>query len=605
MATSEEQAIKDFARRGLWTWLGWVLPAGCVIAYLLSMILGLSGQKALLATAITLPVIVVTVGLAYPYLCLRMLAGRAFRTRAGDRPGARLNRILRLPWRAAAFCNPPTWIVGGSAFSLILMKVWLGMDPLRLALSTIILACFGVVMVVPTGLLFEKLLQPYALEEQKKHPTLAPQGSGPFWPRQAWFLPLTYVSSVLSLLIICGCVVVSKTTGLQSALAEQLGTEQARVLEGTLRNVLLQEFGFTVLGVCALLLVLPAITYWLLARRQAQGTASIGTALEGLATGTVVPPNWVSTDELGDLAAGMNAVLEKLRQLPLHLHNSATRLLSASQHLSTANLDQQQSLARQASALQQAQVTAQEIKQTSMTAADRAESVLSVARRAEELGVHGEVTIGQTLSGLSSILDMVNEMQGKLERLAQSASQIGNITLTVKSMADRSNMLALNAAIEAVRSGEHGKGFGVVAKEIRTLANQSVEATVRIQGVLDEVTRAIQETASMGEKGVRQISTGLDKLQQSGDSLRELSRMTQENAAAVRQIAMAVTQQNQGFQQIFGAIHDLSQNMDSTLVRLQSTQEAAQTLQAVSNQVTEMARQYGVREAPAAASTPE
>ena len=602
MATTEEQAIKEFARRGMWTWLAWALPAGSATAYLLSTTLGLSGQGSLSFTAMAIPPLVLTVGLAYPYLTLRFLASSALSTWPGEPPGARLSRILRLPWKAAFFSTPPAWALGGFLFTFAVQRLVLGMDPVRLVMGTLIPGCLGVVVMAPIGMSFEKLLQPHALAEHKKHSTLLPSGDGMFWPRQAWFLPFTYLASVLSLLIVCGCVVVSKAASLQGALEKTLGTEQARLFAGTMRTVLFSEFGPALLIVCVLVLVMPAISYGMLARRQAQGHASVGTAIQGLASGHVVSPNWVSTDELGDLAAGMNVVLEKLRQLPLHLHGSATRLLSASSNLSTANFEQQQSLSQQAAALQQAQVTAQEIKQTSMTAADRAESVLKVARRAEELGLSGERTIGHTLSGLSAILDMVNDMQGKLERLAQSASQISSITLTVKSMADRSNMLALNAAIEAVRSGEHGKGFGVVAKEIRTLANQSVEATVRIQAVLDDVTRAIQDTANMGEKGVRQLSTGLEQLKLSADSLRELSHMTQENAAAVRQIAMAVTQQNEGFNQIFGAIHDLSRNMDATLVRLESTQEAANMLQAVSNEVTEMARQYGVREAPTAPS---
>jgi methyl-accepting chemotaxis protein len=600
MATTEEQAIKDFARRGMWTWLAWALPAGTATAYLLSTTLGLSGQGALLFTLMAIPLLILTVGLAYPYLCLRLTASSALRSRPGEPPGERLSRLLRLPWKAALVSTLPTWGMGGFLFTFALQQLVLGVDLLRLAMGTLIPACFGVVMMPLVGMSFEKLLRPFALEEHKKHPTLVPSGDGVFWPRQAWFLPFTYVSSVLSLLIISVFVVVSKTASLQSLLEKTLGTEQARLFAGTLRTLLIEEFGPALLIVCALVLIMPAITYGLLARRQALGAVAVKTAIQGLASGHVVSPEWVSTDELGDLAAGMNTVLEKLRQLPQTLHNSATRLLSASNNLSSANLEQHQSLSQQAAALQEAQVTAQEIRQTSMTAADRADSVLKVARRAEELGLSGERNIGQTLSGLSAILDMVNGMQGKLERLAQSASQISTITLTVKSMADRSNMLALNAAIEAVRSGEHGKGFGVVAKEIRMLANQSVEATVRIQGVLDEVTQAIQDTANIGEKGMRQLSTGLEQLKVSGDSLRQLSHMTQENSAAVRQIAMAVTQQNQGFSQIFGAIHDLSRNMDATMRRLQSTQEAAQLLQAVSSEVGEMARQYGVREAPSA-----
>ncbi|HSP80977.1 MAG TPA: methyl-accepting chemotaxis protein, partial [Myxococcaceae bacterium] len=334
------------------------------------------------------------------------------------------------------------------------------------------------------------------------------------------------------------------------------------------------------------------LTYWMLARRQAEGAQAVQAAIEGLASGRVVAPAWVSTDEMGDLASGMNRVLERLRQLPRMLQGSASRLLSASIHLSMANESQQQSLSRQAAALQEAQVTSAEIKQTSEMASERAEMVLRVAERAEQLGQNGEAAIEQTLAGMASIREVVEEIQRKLARLERSATQIGSITQTVKSLADRSNMLAVNAAIEAVRSGEHGKGFAVLAREVRALANQSIAATGRIGEVLDEVSLAVQDATSMGDQGAQQISNGLDRLRVSGESLRELSRIAQENMAAVKQIAAAVTQQNTGLSQIFTAIGDLAENMDETLGRLEATQEAAVTLQTVSNEVTEMAEEF-------------
>jgi methyl-accepting chemotaxis protein len=344
--------------------------------------------------------------------------------------------------------------------------------------------------------------------------------------------------------------------------------------------------------VCLLVLVLPTLTYGLLARRQAHSAEAVGKAIEGLANGRVVSPEWVSTDEIGDLSSGMNMVLARLRQLPQRLQDSATRLLSAGEYLSTANLEQQEGLTHQAAALQEAQVTAQEIKQTSVMAAERAEEVLKGAGRSETLGRLGESAIEESMAGLASIQEVVDNLLAQLQKLQQRASQIGGITETVKTLADRSNILALNAAIESVRSGEHGKGFGVVAREIRTLANQSSDAAGRINTILDEVTQAIRDAADIGEQGSRQLENGLRQMRTSSESLRELSQLAQHNSAAVRQIAAAVTQQNAGITQVFKAIDELSRNMGDTLNRLTSTQEAASTLKVVSAEVDQLARQF-------------
>jgi methyl-accepting chemotaxis protein len=288
----------------------------------------------------------------------------------------------------------------------------------------------------------------------------------------------------------------------------------------------------------------------------------------------------------------MNAVLARLRQLPLALHASATKLSEAGVHLRSANDEQQKSLTRQAAALHEAQVTSEEIKRTSLMAANRADAVLQVARRAEELGQKGEMAVEQSVTGLAEIRRTVDGIQERLVKLAESTTKIGEITETVKDLADQSHLLAVNAAIEAARSGEAGKGFAVVAKEIRGLADQSIQATKRIRGILQEISKGIRDAAMMGEQGVRTIAVGLDQMKASGDSLRELSRISQENSSAARQIAAAVTQQNAGFSQIFVAIGDLSQIMESTLRRLESTQEATGTLVNVSTEVGKMAKQF-------------
>lgn len=593
MAVTETQAIRDFANRGTWICLKWGLPTSGVTALLIGTALGLSNWNGLVATALFLPPTVLVVGALYPYLCLRLLAGWALRHRPGDAPGARLNRILELPWRGTAFTMVPIWLVGGFFFSFAIVN-WFDKELFYLLVGTLITGCFGVVLAAPVGLDLEKLVLPHALEEQRQHLTVTRQ-TGLFRPRQSWFLPFTYATSILALLVMSMSVVAGKLYRFHDTLRQQL-SEEAQRFAGELQTVvndsLVRELGMELACVCLLVLVLPTLTYGLLARRQAHSAEAVGKAIEGLANGRVVSPEWASTDEIGDLSSGMNTVLARLRQLPQRLQDSATRLLSAGEDLSTANREQQEGLSLQAAALQEAQVTAQEIKQTSVMAAERAEEVLKVTGRSETLGRLGESAIEESMTGLSSIQEVVGNLLEHLQKLQQRASQIGGITETVKTLADRSNILALNAAIESVRSGEHGKGFGVVAREIRTLANQSSDAAGRINTILDEVTQAIREAADIGEQGSRQLENGLRQMRTSSESLRELSQLAQNNSAAVRQIAAAVTQQNAGITQVFKAIDELSRNMGDTLNRLTSTQEAASTLKVVSEEVGQLARQF-------------
>lgn len=594
--TNDDQLIRDFAKRGSLLFLMWVLAPILICAYLIAMALGVPSEKAFSTVMVVMLPITAVTCLAYPYFALRYLASRTLRHLPEDTPGDRLRRILRLPWRSSFFISSVAWTLGGLGFALIIsLSSDYEKGPLRVLLGTLIAFCFGAVVAFPYGITLEKLCLPQAMEERKAHQSLMLQGSGVFWPRQTWFLPFSFLASIIATLMLCSCVVVVKLLEVRDSLRAELlavGAPEEKIQ--ALGGSLFTDLALVLPWIAVLALILPTITAWMLARRQAQGATAVGKAIEGLAAGRISSPEWVSTDEIGDLAFALNSVLSKLRQIPETLASSASRLMAAGKELSEANSEQQQSLNQQAAAIQETQVTSQEIKHTSQMTSERAESMLRVARRAEELGHEGEAAIEQSMQGLSTIQGFVDAMQVKLNRLAESATQIGEITEAVKDMADQSNLLAVNAAIEAARAGDNGKGFAVLAREIRALADQSVKSTTRIRTILGEVIGAIRAAATMVEQGSRDIQGGLERMRASSNSLRELSRLSQENSSAMRQIVAAVNQQNAGISQIFSAIADLSQIMDGTLRRLESTQQATGTLEVVSTEVSEMARQFTV-----------
>src|SRR6266404_3174805 len=186
----------------------------------------------------------------------------------------------------------------------------------------------------------------------------------------------------------------------------------------------------------------------------------------------------------------------------------------------------------------------------------------------------------------------VAAMAEKMAALSEASGQIGRITDTVKDLADQSNMLALNAAIEAVRSGEHGKGFAVVAREIRSLADQSIQATVRVREIPLDITASIDETAKISATGRKRTETGLAEMRASGETLRALSSMVKDTSDAVRQITASVSQQNAGISQIFTAVTDLSDGMRDTTRRLETTGDALDRLRNVSDRGSGIIRTY-------------
>jgi methyl-accepting chemotaxis protein len=577
--------------------LAWMFPCSWIAAYLVGIALGLDTDTTIKAVVTVLPPVLVTGGFFLPYFCLRALYRRALSDLPGDKPGDRLKRLMKLPYRAGFVSLQLPYLYGGVFFTSGVC-VFFGPSNWLILLGVLIGLCFGVLLSFPVANKVEEWIQPLALKEQDRLVSYRPKDYGFFWPRQNWYLPYVFASSLLSAIILGGSMVVVTTLKLQSSTEKALnekGLAAAATAVSDFSQSLLSELAPQLAGFGIFLLGVPTATAWMLARRQSRAAAKVQQAVEGLAMGRASPPGWISTDEIGDLAVGMYAVLERLKEIPAALKTSAEQLLIAGSTLSASNEEQSQSLSQQAAALHEAQVTSQEIQQTSLVAAERAESVLKAAARVETLGQQGEKAMEQSLAGLSAIRDFVDRIRERVTRLEHSAQQIGGITASVKDLADQSNMLALNAAIEAVRSGEHGKGFSVVAREIRSLSDQSIQATNSIRQVLEEITNAIRETATMSEVGARQVEAGFEQVKTSGTSLTELSALMRENSASVRQISAAVGQQHAGISQIFSAIKDLSRGMDDTMRRLNATQEAAQMLQTATRRVEEVAQSYQIQ----------
>jgi methyl-accepting chemotaxis protein len=299
-----------------------------------------------------------------------------------------------------------------------------------------------------------------------------------------------------------------------------------------------------------------------------------------------------SRDEIGELASSFRLMMGRLREVLLALRASSEQLESAASQLSEEAAMQNRTLSRQASALYETQVTAEQLQRASRLASQRARAVLESAERADSLGRAGEEALESSVGGFTTIRHQVEQITRTSQELQQRTAQIGGITNTVKDLADQSNMLALNAAIEAARSGEHGKGFAVVAREIRFLADQSAAATARVQEILNDIRRAILATVRTSESGVQEVEGGLTQVRATGESLDALASLVHDNRLAVQEIADTVSQQDAGIAQLFAALRDLSALSQETVTRLSATEQSAARLSEASRQVSDIVRQY-------------
>ncbi len=557
--------------------------------YLVILIADISSEQLMTALA-AVPAATLLFGTVGPYLAVSTAVRSALKTRLGDSVTARIARILELP-RVLEMRILGIYGVGVASYSgwLVLMT---NKPAVIIPWSALAFMALLALVMVWMRVYVERMLMPLALELFKANPHVSLEGSGLLWPKQRWYLPYVLALFVMSTLVTTGTIVIRVSLSKYEELTALLDANTARLLRESAVG-LLQSLWIPLVALGLFMLLSAAFSAIILTRHQYNGFSAIQESIQGFVNGRPKQPEWLTTDEIGDLARITAQAFDKVSQFSLSLRTTATTLGNSAGVLNESNTAQSEVITRQAAAIQEAQVTAQEIRETSRLASEKAEGVLHQTHVIEKLGQEGEAAIAQSITSMQEIRNQVEEMASRIKTLGEHTRKIENITRTVKDLADQSNMLALNAAIEAVRSGEHGKGFGVVAREIRSLADQSVRATGRVNTILQEISESIHATVSMTEQGSERVAASVAQVKAFGESTRKLSSIMQENTLAVRQISVAVNQQNAGITQIFQAINELSTGMNETMSRLNETSSVSANVESVATRVSELIESYG------------
>jgi methyl-accepting chemotaxis protein len=192
------------------------------------------------------------------------------------------------------------------------------------------------------------------------------------------------------------------------------------------------------------------------------------------------------------------------------------------------------------------------------------------------------------------IRDQMDSIAATIVRLSEQSQSIGGIIAVVNDLADQSNLLAVNAAIEAARAGEHGKGFNIVAQEIRSLAEQSKQATAQVREILGDVQKATSAAVMATEQGSKAVETGVKQSIQSGEAIRILAEGIGEAVQAATQISASSQQQAVGMDQIGTAMEDLNQACAETATSMRQMEAAAKNLNDLGEKVKQLVEQYNV-----------
>lgn len=299
-----------------------------------------------------------------------------------------------------------------------------------------------------------------------------------------------------------------------------------------------------------------------------------------------------TNDPLIVLGRNLNETTASLRDMTIRIRDTAGKLGSASAEILATTSQQAVGATQQAAAVSETTSTVQQVRQTAEQSADRARLVSEMVQDSTEVAGQGLRAVQDTVTGMDSVKDQVGSIAETILSLSEQTQQIGEIIATVNDIADQSNLLALNASIEAARAGEAGKGFAVVAGEVRSLAEQSRQATEQVRDILGEIQKAANTAVMVTEEGTKRADAGVQQVQTAGEAIRTIGEHTQKVAQAAQQIAVSANQQLAGMDQIAAAMDSVNQASSQSQAGTQQLEQAAQSLNDLAAQLTHIVEQY-------------
>jgi methyl-accepting chemotaxis protein len=296
-------------------------------------------------------------------------------------------------------------------------------------------------------------------------------------------------------------------------------------------------------------------------------------------------------DEVGNVLAQMVAIL---RELIGQMQEATDNISKANSNISAATAEQAATVTQQASSVAETTTAVEEVRQTAKQSVDRIQLVSEMASNTLKLAESGLDAMKKTEDGMLDLKDQVRHIAETILSLSEQTLQIGEIISTVNDIADQSNLLALNAAMEAARVGEAGRGFAVLAGEVRNLAEQSRHATAQVTSILSEIQKAANAAVMVTEKGTKSAESGVELAQSTGDSIRVIREHTQQVVSASEQIVASARQQLAGMDQITRAMENINLGATQTQKGMQQVDQAAHNLNDLAMQLTSIVQQFKI-----------
>ncbi|GLR69192.1 methyl-accepting chemotaxis protein [Agaribacter marinus] len=290
-------------------------------------------------------------------------------------------------------------------------------------------------------------------------------------------------------------------------------------------------------------------------------------------------------DEIGDLVHWFNQFVEKLQNVVQDIGNASQPLNKLAQNLNDVSDNARNTIAAQQLSASDAKAAVDDMTTSVDAVAHSANEAAGAAGEASEAADEGQRVVNQTVNSIQTLASRVDETAVVIKKLEEDSNQVGVVLDVIKGIAEQTNLLALNAAIEAARAGEQGRGFAVVADEVRTLASRTQQSTEEIQSTIEQLQNAARSAVTVMAKGTEQAAQSVDEANKAGSSLGAITDTISRITAMNDQIARST-----GEQQKVGV--SITQNVDDIYSRTEDTANSSEKLTCVSHELEQLSEDF-------------
>lgn len=301
-----------------------------------------------------------------------------------------------------------------------------------------------------------------------------------------------------------------------------------------------------------------------------------------------------SQDEMGQMLRSLKDMAATLREQMRELTQGISVLSTSAAEISSTTAQFATTTQEVATSVNEVVVSMKEVKQTTELSNEKSKEMSERAKNVVQISRNGESAVQQTIAAINTIQEQMMSIADSVVGLSDKSQSIGEIIAAVDDVADQSRLLAVNASIEAVKAGEQGKGFSVVAEEIKNLSLQSKQSTSQVRTILTDIQKATSAAVMATEKGSKAVEGGVNQAGQTGSAIRTLGENVTQTSQSAVQIEASSRQQVAGIDQVFSAMESINNAISQNAAGARQLEQSAVNLNELGKKLKAIVEKYRV-----------